>query len=208
MSNQNPYLWLNHLYRMMTIQSDKITRMESEIDALKGLIQKIQDTPKQSIGSIEYKFDQLKVENLNGTLVIGLRHGESGEIEDMWVADKHAENVPVGQPPSGNDMRTDADSDTDAIRKSILDYIQQDVAEALQAQARNDKMPLDSASLQSIIDDMNRQAGERIALYSRQGDSNAAIVRKIQSELLLSVKSYLEYVRSRTAEQKDQRGEL
>ncbi len=205
MSNQNPYLWLNHVYRIMNMQSDKIARMENEITALKALIQTIQDTPKQSIGSIEYKFDQLKVENLNGTLVIGLRHGESGEIEDMWVADKHAENVPVGQPPNGNDTRTasPSDGDSDTIRKSIYDYIRQDVADALQAQANKESVHLDAASLQSIIEDMNRQAGERIEIYRQQGGDGAAIARKIQRDLLVSVNSYLEYVRNRPEQTTD-----
>ncbi len=205
MSNQNPYMWLNHMYRTMCMQSDKIVKMENEINALKDLIQKVQETPKQSIGTIEYKFDQLKVENLNGTLVIGLRHGETGEIEDMWVGDKHSENVPVGQPPNGGDTRSESESDT--IRKAIHSYIHNEITDALRDQASKQSIHLDPASLRSIVEDMDRQAVERIELYVKQGGSSAAVTRKIQSDLLISVKSYLDYLHHKSEEKADQAGE-
>jgi spore germination protein PC len=204
MSNQNPYMWLNQMYRMIGMQSDKILKMENEINALKGLIQKVQETPKQTIGTIEYKFDQLKVENLNGTLVIGLRHGETGEIEDMWVGDKHSENVPVGQPPNGDDTR----SESDTIRRAVNSYIHNEITDALRDQASKQAVHLDSESLRSITEDMDRQAGERIELYVKQGGSSAAVTRKIQSDLLMSVKSYLDYFRNKSDEQTDLTGEL
>jgi len=203
MSNQYPYMWLNQMYRMLCMQSEKISRMENEINALKDQIQKVQETPKHAIGNIEYKFDQLKVENLNGTLVIGLRHGETGEIEDMWVADKHAENVPVGQSPIAEEYR--ADSDT--IRKAINRYIHHDVADALHGQAKEQSIQLDPESMRSIIEDMNRQAGERIDLYIKQGGDSAAITRKVQSDLLTSVKSYLDYFRNKSDGQPEPNGE-
>jgi spore germination protein PC len=205
MSNQNPYMWLNQMYRMIGMQSDKIMKLENEINALKGLIQEVQETPKQSIGTIEYKFDQLKVENLNGTLVIGLRHGETGEIEDMWVGDKHSENVPVGQPPNGDETRSE--SETDSIRRIVNSYIHNEITHALRDQASKQAVHLDSESLRSIVEDMDRQAGERIELYVKQGGSSAAVTRKIQSDLLMSVKSYLDYFHNKPDEQVDPTGE-
>jgi len=188
MSNHYSYTWLEQIQRVIRMQSDKILRMENEIGALKQLIQSIQETPKQSIGSIEYKFDQLKVENLNGTLIIGLRHGESGEIEDMWVADKHHENVTVGQPSNEN-----ASIDPDSLRNEIHHYIHNDVSNIIRGQANQHQFNLDPENLQSIIEDMSRQANERIGLYMKHGEDRAEIKRKIQNDLLVSVNSYLDY---------------
>jgi len=188
MSNHYSYMWLEQIQRVIRMQSDKILRMENEIVELKRLIQNIQETPKQTIGSIEYKFDQLKVENLNGTLIIGLRHGESGEIEDMWIADKHQESVAFGQ--QSNDH---AGIDSDSIRNEIHQYIHKDVSKIIQGQANQHQVNLDSENLRSIIEDMSRQANERIGLYMKQGEDRAEIKRKIQNDLLMSVNSYLDY---------------
>ena len=55
-----------------------INKLSKEIDALK-------DKPPINVERLEYKFDQLKIEKLDGTLNIGINPADLNNIEDMEI---------------------------------------------------------------------------------------------------------------------------
>lgn len=66
--------------------SKKVNDLSQELTTMR-------DTPKINVEKIEYKFDQLKVESLDGTLNIGLNPNSLKEtIEDLAVEQRWTSN--------------------------------------------------------------------------------------------------------------------
>ncbi len=62
--------------------------MQQKIHSLEQKIIELQNRPPVHVEKMEYKFDQLKVETLEGTLNIGLNPADLQNIEDFSVPSK------------------------------------------------------------------------------------------------------------------------
>ena len=70
--NDNFYAILQRMQQSIEQQNHRIKMLEDMIDDLTDNYNELSKTPKTNIEKIEYKFDQLKIERLDGTLNIGL----------------------------------------------------------------------------------------------------------------------------------------
>ncbi len=70
--NQDIYTYLHQLQQALQAQQTAILNLEDQVRLLQEELNELKNRPSSSVGKVEYKFDQLKVENLNGTLNIGL----------------------------------------------------------------------------------------------------------------------------------------
>lgn len=98
-NNQYFYESQQHIKQLQNIvekQTKQITMLEEILNKMQQEIIQIKEKPSMNIEKIEYKFDQLKVETLEGTLNIGLTPGSTGEIEDFIVTKNNLE-VPIPQ---------------------------------------------------------------------------------------------------------------
>ncbi|WJH34793.1 spore germination protein GerPC [Paenibacillus sp. CC-CFT747] len=68
-------------------QSRKLLEVEARLAKLESSVASLQDKPQTRIDKIDYHFDQLKVERLDGTLNIGITPGKDGadSIEEFAV---------------------------------------------------------------------------------------------------------------------------
>lgn len=66
------YDYFVQLHRYILWQTNKIRTLERRLSVLEARLQELESQPRTTIERIEYKFDQLKVETLEGTLNIGL----------------------------------------------------------------------------------------------------------------------------------------
>ena len=67
--------------------------MQKKIQSLEKQVSEFQNRPPVHIDRMEYKFDQLKVETLEGTLNIGLNPSDLQGIEDFSVPNKMARDL-------------------------------------------------------------------------------------------------------------------
>lgn len=81
----NYYHALTQLTHRLQAQAQCIQVLEQKIKELQSEIESLKEKPYTKIDNIEYKFDQLKVEKLNGTLNIGLNPFSSEAVEDFSV---------------------------------------------------------------------------------------------------------------------------
>ncbi|KPC97583.1 putative spore germination protein GerPC [Geobacillus sp. BCO2] len=80
------YEYFVQLHRYLLWQTKKIRALERRLRSLEARLREMEAQPRTSIERIEYKFDQLKVETLEGTLNIGIAPpGAGGAIEDFAV---------------------------------------------------------------------------------------------------------------------------
>lgn len=85
--NQDIYTYLHQLQQALQAQQTAILNLEDQVRLLQEELNELKNRPSSSVGKVEYKFDQLKVENLNGTLNIGLNpfSAKGQQIEDFQV---------------------------------------------------------------------------------------------------------------------------
>ncbi|MFW0779610.1 spore germination protein GerPC [Rossellomorea marisflavi] len=82
----NYYMTPQQLYQYIENLHSKIAALEKRMNDLSAELQNMRDSPSINVEKIEYKFDQLKVESLDGTLNIGLNPNSLKEtIEDLAV---------------------------------------------------------------------------------------------------------------------------
>jgi spore germination protein PC len=85
---------INQLYDYIRYQENKIAKFEKLIENLSSEIQTLKEKPPINVEKIEYKFDQLKIERLDGTLNIGLNPSDLGNIEDLGIPAAQASSAP------------------------------------------------------------------------------------------------------------------
>lgn len=152
---------LQKMYEQMRFQQQRITQLEAEMQRLQQEVQSLKKNQSSKIERIEYKFDQLKVERLEGTLNIGITpHGGEGAIEDFAV-DQNELTVPAMNPQQrlllfGN------------IQRQIRDYLNGECYPALNEIEQQKNQLLDADYRQYIIEDIKKQIDSRIHYYLNQ----------------------------------------
>jgi spore germination protein PC len=82
---QDIYYYLQQLHRTMMMQEKRIKGLEGLVTELQDELDNLKKKPPITVEKIEYKFDQLKVETLEGTLNIGLNPSDLQGIDSVEV---------------------------------------------------------------------------------------------------------------------------
>ncbi|MFK2825529.1 spore germination protein GerPC [Bacillus sp. B190/17] len=152
---------LQKIYEQMEFQRSKITQLEADVEKLRQEVQSLKKNQWSKIERIEYKFDQLKVERLEGTLNIGITpHSGDGTIEDFSV-DQNEVTVPSMNPQQrlmlfGN------------IQRQVHEYLNGDCYPALREIEQKKNQLLDADYRKYIIDDIRKQIDSRVHYYLNQ----------------------------------------
>jgi spore germination protein PC len=91
---QDYYQYLQWLQMCIQAQEQRIVTLETTIQKMREELKQMKEKPAIHVGTIEYKFDQLKVETLEGTLNIGLNPSDLSGIEDFAVQNQSL-NTPL-----------------------------------------------------------------------------------------------------------------
>ncbi|MBM7653731.1 spore germination protein GerPC [Neobacillus cucumis] len=187
----NQYLqWMQ-----MCIQAheQRIVALEQAIQQLQKQLKQVQEKPMINVDRIEYKFDQLKVETLEGTLNIGLNPNDLSGIEDFAVQNQSL-NTPISPKEQ---MQRSMD-----IEKAIYEYLETDLHQIiLDAQNKLFIQPNDSY-FAFIKEDIIRQLPNRIDFHlkaniekNRSEEHNASIdemvINSIKQEIQNGVWTFL-----------------
>jgi spore germination protein PC len=85
--------YLQQLHDTMMKQEQRIQILEETIAGLKRDLEELKNKPAIRVDKIEYKFDQLKVETLEGTLNIGLNPSDLQGIDSLEINDAAGPHV-------------------------------------------------------------------------------------------------------------------
>ncbi|WLR44224.1 spore germination protein GerPC [Bacillus carboniphilus] len=134
--------------------------LEKSIEELKKQVSELKDKPPTTIERLEYKFDQLKVETLEGTLNIGLNPTDpSNQIEQFDV--QQGQNQMQPQDPFG-EMREKINK---AVTKNVYDYLQKDGINTVKKIEKRNQCQLDDTNRHLVIEDIRKQISSRINYY-------------------------------------------
>lgn len=140
-------------------QQTEITKLQQSMEALQAEIKELKTKPGTTIERIEYKFDQLKVERLEGTLNIGLNPYNTDQVDEFAV-NQGALNVPPQQALLPQIQQR--------IRQSIHDHLDQNGYETIRAVEQKLGVPPNEAYYDFMVQDVKRQLDGRIQYYLEQ----------------------------------------
>ncbi|MFK4317382.1 spore germination protein PC [Bacillus sp. RC145] len=166
--NQDIYTYLHQLQQALQIQQQTILNLEEQVRLLQEELNELKSRPSSSIGKVEYKFDQLKVENLNGTLNIGLNpfSTKGQQIEDFQV---DTETLKVNP-----ETETNPDFYQDILQE-MHRYLDEEAYSRILHFEQEERTPLDEMYRQMMVDDIKKQMEHRLPYYLSQVQSYEGI---------------------------------
>jgi len=189
--NDELFDYLRHLQTYIESQNKKIRKMEKEMRELQKEVNTIKKQRSVHVDKIEYKFDQLKVETLEGTLNIGLTPNGTGEIEAYAVDGKLKEDITF--PIEKKHAKL-----AQAIKEEMDQYLQHEGKKVIRQAEEKYAYPLDRTYQQLIIEDIKKQMDQQIQLYLNQtnetidGTNMAKIKQSIVDHIKKDVRHAIE----------------
>jgi spore germination protein PC len=160
MNNYEVYDYIQRLHCFVESQDTKIKHLEKLVQSLINDINELKCKPSIQVEKIEYKFDQLKVETLEGTLNIGFNPTDLQGIEDFEIEGKQMggdQNVPGIQVQS-----------TLRVEEHILQNIETDVDTIIQQFEHEKQVKIEESYINFIKEDIRKQLPTRIQHYLNQ----------------------------------------
>ncbi len=173
MDSSYPESYFQQLHDYLKWQTNRIRSLEHKVELLSQELESVKKQRGVTIERIEYKFDQLKVEKLDGTLNVGLSPAGLGEqsVEEM---DAGGETIRTNAAVSESFAR---------IQQRVTDYLQQSCPAEVAQMEEKYEVKLDEDTTESIIGDLQGQIGQRIDYYLKFGiEPDVVILTKEQEQ--------------------------
>ncbi|MEH7073671.1 spore germination protein GerPC [Neobacillus drentensis] len=160
--------YLQWLQMCIQAQEQRIQTLETTLKKMQEVIKQLNEKQSIHVDKIEYKFDQLKVETLEGTLNIGLNPSELSGIEDFAV-----QNQSLTTPISPKDQMQRSMK----IEEAIYRYLETDLPLMVEAVQRELAVQPNDEYLSFIKQDIIKQLPGRIEqhLNSQSSSSRSSI---------------------------------
>jgi spore germination protein PC len=169
---------MDFLYQKQLYQEEKIKQLEELIHKLSEDIIGLKQQKHFNIEKIEYRFDQLKVEQLEGTLNIGFSPSEAGKIEEYAV--NHTKKQDLCQ----------------RIHTQINQYLEKDGPKVIDMLTEKHRLDLSHTYHQRMIDDVRGQMRPRIDYYveqmSKDNNHNVELERNVMDHTIADIRRALE----------------
>lgn len=160
--------WLLTELRQQTVwQNGQIAELRRSLDDLRqslaemaGRLSRLEERAPVHVERIDYQFEQLKVERLDGTLVIGLAPGGTGTIEDLALA-----GTPAGDVAWSETREPAAEEAFGRMRERVRRFLSGEFPALLAERARALGAALPPDRVAAIVEDLEKQVDDRIRLY-------------------------------------------
>lgn len=183
--NNNPFY--EQVMAQLRWQAQKIGEFDTELKHLKKELSNAIMQRQIHVDKIEYKFDQLKIETLEGTLNIGISPSGGKQIEEMMVGDKEIE---LSDPEKNQRHQSVKDQIDHYLSSSCMSDIKQ-----LEA---NHQVILGQAYREAIINDIRNQVDKRIEVYfdnmahiHKNESENEVIFEKVKRDIQTAIERHL-----------------
>jgi len=151
-------------------QNQKLQELENQIKQLQTDVENLNKQRAMVVDKIEYHFDQLKIDRLDGTLHIGVSpFGGKGSIEDFTVEGKQTE---LTTDSFGTDM-------TKRVSGRVERYLNEEFPAFVRSMEEKHQVILGQEYRGFIIQDIRSQVYGRIESYANSM-SNAASPEELQ----------------------------
>ncbi|WP_280771968.1 spore germination protein GerPC [Salipaludibacillus daqingensis] len=164
-NHSNMMQHFHQIYGHLNTQHERVSQLEETIHQLQNEINRLKEKQTSNIEKIEYKFDQLKVEKLEGTLNIGITPNNGGEssVEDFSV-NQHDLNIPRNQQQESAFF--------EEIQEQIHEYLNEECYRDIRFIENQNNYQIDNHYRQYIMEDIRKQVDNRVRYYLSQLDLN------------------------------------
>lgn len=184
--------YIQQLFHILHTQSEQLGRMEQMLKEMRSEIDRLRQGSEKTIDRVEYNFDLLKIEKLEGTLNIGLMPKNGQSLDDITVNGQPLEQSPSGY--AGGELYSN-------IYQNVSRYLEDIVPEQIDGMIPESNLVLGDEYAAVIIEDIRKQLGERITVYLKQYQTNRetmdpqeieqSIVKQVKSEIVTAVEQHL-----------------
>lgn len=215
-NESNPWQdWSAEVGRRLHQQQLRIDRLEAQLTQLLGQYKALEAKPTYTIENINYRFDQLKVEKLEGTLNIGMTmpggeaNGDSpfpgtGEVEQLTVGDN-----PNYYPDAPSTMPPQPEGPFRELSQRLDGYVASEGERRLLGHEMELGMQLDVHHRRSVLEDVRKQLPARIRHYIQQmtreeqeqarsnpGDMTERIFQKTKRDAESAIAAYMRQLKA------------
>lgn len=198
--SQDLYTYLQQLQAYVQMQEQRIQKLESSMKKMKEEMAQ-NDRQPIHIDRIEYKFDQLKVETLEGTLNIGLNPSDLQDIDDFSVDQKELQTPYSPKKLFKRNME---------IETALLTFIEGELPQIVEEAEANLKMPNDSSYVEFIKEDIKKQLTSRVDYYLKQQsnrnldsqEEKTKVIETLKTEIRNGVYAFLSHLPENMKEMK------
>ncbi|HZG74694.1 MAG TPA: spore germination protein GerPC [Paenibacillus sp.] len=148
--------------------TDRLRRLEEQVERLAREVDEAKRRPSQTVERIEYRFDQLKIDTLQGTLHIGIRPEDAGG-EPVWSV--AGADVPKPTVVPGG-VATPPSPFLD-IRGAVSRHLHEAVPPLLLQLCEAAEYDLEPEELDRVVADLGAQVDARIAHYMKVSEIDA-----------------------------------
>ncbi|MGM9927232.1 MAG: spore germination protein GerPC [Bacillus sp. (in: firmicutes)] len=196
--NQELYTYATQMKSYLDAQSKRITLLETELTQLKEAMKQVPAEPSVTIEKIEYKFDQLKIERLDGTLNIGLNPANLHELEEITA--NGANGYPIPFPKQFREQLTEE------ISEAITAHVETELS-SLIADVEGEMNIHSQGEYENFIkDDLFKQMHDRIQHYlnqfpfneknERNSEYKERIIEQIKTDIHQAVRAFYQNIQN------------
>ncbi|QPC46029.1 spore germination protein GerPC [Mangrovibacillus cuniculi] len=149
--------YVQQLYQTIQQQANKINELEKRLEIVEKKATELVDRPAIRVDKIEYKFDQLKVEQLDGTLNIGLNPADLQSL---------ANDSDVSL-PNQNQHNIDPATVSEKISSTLKSYTQEELPLVIEKMEKELSRSLSPEYHEHIQQDLLNQIDSRADFYQR-----------------------------------------
>jgi len=198
--NNNAYSiteWIHYFEQQLANQQQYIMRLEAEINKLKLELNDKQASPIFHVDKIEYHFDQLKVETLEGSLQIGMSTTSVNQLP-VQLEDLAYKQSLIGSKPTNEPAVKKTESiKTTPIFDHLRDYLMKNGREIIMTQTEAEPFEFSEEHISTMIQDMVKQLPARIKHYAKelQKDnrdiSTEDIISRTKQDILTAIQNHI-----------------
>lgn len=195
------YQYSEKMRHYLQLLEKRINDLEKQVATLTNDITAIKEKPSVHIERIDYSFDQLKVETLEGTLNIGLNPEDLSNIEELAINPNSPINQPHAPfyPPIDPKQMMNRSMD---IEEEMNQFIQLELPDIIRKKQNELNMPEEESYVSFIQEDITKQLPTRIQYYLQQANrkqngsnlSNEAIIQALKEEMENGVHLFLSHI--------------
>jgi spore germination protein PC len=191
---QDIYQYLQWLQSYIYALENRIASLEQAVQKMRAELKQLHEKKAIHIDRIEYKFDQLKVETLEGTLTIGLNPNDLAGIEDFAVQNQ---SLTTPFSPKAQMQRSMK------IEEAIYQYLETDLPQIIENAQQQLAIQPNESYLSFIKEDIIKQLPNRIdehlkaASQDRSVDSltmDNQIIELLKQEIQNGVLAFLSHL--------------
>ncbi|HZG83958.1 spore germination protein GerPC [Paenibacillus sp.] len=155
---------IHRLYAETARLAERLQQAEEKLERMSRELNELKQRPT-GVEKIEYRFDQLKIDTLQGTLHIGIRP-EDASGEPIWTLGGSPAPA-AGPPAAGSPAMPSMPSPFLNIQRSVRQYINETVPPTLARLCEEVDYDLEPEELDRVVGDLQSQVDARIAHYMK-----------------------------------------